>query len=59
MADPCTAYEERSAILEFDAGMPRARAEWKARQMLTLLRDGQHEEWDQEAKTRKVVANGR
>lgn len=59
MTDPCTAYEERAAILEHLARMPRARAEWKARQMLTLLRDGQHEEWDQEAKTRKAVEHGR
>lgn len=57
-ADPCTEFEERAAILEHEGGMPRARAEWKARQMLTLVRDGQIDEWDQEAKTRKAVSNG-
>jgi hypothetical protein len=30
--DPCTAYEERAAIMEHEAGLPRLEAERKARQ---------------------------
>lgn len=32
--DPCTAYEERAAILEYCAGFPRIVAERKAREQL-------------------------
>ena len=31
--DPCTAWEERAAILEYCAGMSRADAERRAREM--------------------------
>ena len=31
--DPCTAFEERAAILEYCAGMSRADAERRAREM--------------------------
>ena len=30
--EPCDAYEERAAIMEYDAGLPRIEAERKARQ---------------------------
>jgi len=32
--EPCYRYEERAAILEFDGGMDRKRAEMAARYML-------------------------
>lgn len=30
--DPCDAYEERAAIMQYEAGMSRAEAERKARE---------------------------
>lgn len=39
--DPCTPYEERAAILEYDAGMSRADAERMAR---IQLREGEFEQ---------------
>lgn len=34
MPDPCTPFEERAAILEYVAGMPRALAEATARRQV-------------------------
>lgn len=48
--DPCTAYEERAAILEHEARFSRREAEWKARQLLTLMASGETKTWDEEAR---------
>lgn len=37
--DPCTAYEERVAIMEYEAGLPRLEAERKARQDVATYAD--------------------
>lgn len=38
--DPCTAYEERAAILEHCAGMTREQAERRARHDPAVMRRG-------------------